>query len=105
MTYADFYKNSIDNPQAFWDKEAQLIDWKEPYSQVLDYSRPPFTKWFVGGRTNLCHNAVDRWADKQGDKPALIAISTETNTEKVYTFKELQTEVMRAAAMMQSLGV
>jgi len=105
MTYADFYKNSIDNPQAFWDKEAQLIDWKEPYSQVLDYSRPPFTKWFVGGRTNLCHNAVDRWADKQGDKPALIAISTETNTEKVYSFKELQTEVMRAAAMMQSLGV
>ncbi|HZW23319.1 propionate--CoA ligase, partial [Noviherbaspirillum sp.] len=60
---------------------------------------------FVGGRTNLCHNAVDRWADKQGDKPALIAISTETNTEKVYSFKELQTEVMRAAAMMQSLGV
>jgi len=105
MTYADFYKNSIDNPEAFWDKEAKLIDWKEPYTQVLDYSRPPFTKWFVGGKTNLCHNAVDRWADKQGDKPALIAISTETNTEKVYTFTELQTEVMRAAAMMQSLGV
>jgi len=105
MTYADFYKNSIDNPQAFWDKEAKLIDWKEPYTQVLDYSRPPFTKWFVGGKTNLCHNAVDRWADRQGDKPALIAISTETNTEKVYTFRELQTEVMRAAAMMQSLGV
>ena len=105
MNFADFYKNSIDNPQAFWDNEAKLIDWKEPYKQVLDYSKPPFTKWFVGGKTNLCHNAVDRWVAKQGDKPALIAISTETDSEKVYTFKELQTEVMRAAAMMKALGV
>jgi len=105
MNFADFYKNSIENPQAFWDNEARLIDWKEPYRQVLDYSKPPFTKWFVGGKTNLCHNAVDRWAGRQGDKPALIAISTETNTEKVYSFKELQAEVMRTAAIMQSLGV
>ena len=105
MNFADFYKNSIDNPQAFWDNEAKLIDWKEPYKQVLDYSNPPFAKWFVGGKTNLCHNAVDRWVAKQGDKPALIAISTETNTEKVYSFKELQAEVMRTAAMMQALGV
>lgn len=105
MNFADFYKKSIDNPQAFWDNEAKLIDWKEPYTQVLDYSRPPFTKWFVGGKTNLCHNAVDRWVATQGDKPALIAISTETDSEKVYSFKELQTEVMRAAAVMQSLGV
>ncbi|HEY0846708.1 MAG TPA: propionate--CoA ligase [Noviherbaspirillum sp.] len=105
MNYADFYKQSIDNPQAFWANEAKLIDWNEPYSQVHDYSKPPFTKWFVGGKTNLCHNAVDRWVATQGDKPALIAISTETNQEKVYSFEELQAEVSRAAAMMQSLGV
>jgi propionyl-CoA synthetase len=105
MNFADFYKKSIDNPQAFWADESKLIDWKEPYSQVLDYSRPPFAKWFVGGKTNLCHNAVDRWVDKQGDQPALIAISTETDSEKVYSFKELQAEVTRTAAMMQSLGV
>ena len=105
MNFADFYKKSIDNPQEFWDDEAKLIDWNEPYSQVLDYSRPPFTKWFVGGTTNLCHNAVDRWVGTQGDKPALIAISTETHSEKTYSFKELKSEVMRVAAMMQSLGV
>ena len=40
--------------------EAALIDWHTPFTQVLDYSRPPFARWFVGGRTNLCHNAVDR---------------------------------------------
>jgi propionyl-CoA synthetase len=105
MTYRDFYQQSIQDPQAFWSREAALIDWKDPFTSVLDYSQPPFAKWFVGGTTNLCHNAVDRWAEKQGDTPALIAISTETNTEKVYSFKELRKEVMRMAAMMQSLGV
>ncbi|KIF80630.1 propionate--CoA ligase [Noviherbaspirillum autotrophicum] len=105
MKYADFYQQSVNDPQTFWGNEAKAIDWQQPYSQVLDYSKPPFTKWFVGGKTNLCHNAVDRWAAKQGDKPALIAISTETNSEKVYSFAELQTEVMRMAAIMQALGV
>jgi len=105
MTYADFYRQSIGDPQTFWANEARRIDWQQPFGQVLDYSNPPFTKWFVGGTTNLCHNAVDRWVASQGDKPALIAVSTETGTEKVYTFRELQREVMRTAAMMQSLGV
>ncbi|MFZ6814289.1 propionate--CoA ligase [Undibacterium sp. Rencai35W] len=105
MNFADFYKKSINNPYTFWDKEAQLIDWAEPYTQVLDYTRPPFAKWFVGGKTNLCHNAVDRWVATQADKPALIAISTETNSEKVFSFAELQAEVQRMAAMMLSLGV
>jgi propionyl-CoA synthetase len=105
MTYENFYQQSIDDPQTFWGREAKAIDWIEPFSQVLDRSKPPFAKWFVGGKTNLCHNAVDRWVKTQADKPALIAISTETNTERVYTFAELQSEVMRTAAMMQSLGM
>ena len=105
MSYAEFYKKSIDKPQAFWDEQAQLIDWHQPYQNVLDYTQPPFAKWFVGGQTNLCHNAVERWLKTQADKPALIAISTETNTEKVYSFAELSREVQRTAAIMQSLGV
>ena len=78
MNYNEFYKQSIDDPETFWGKEAKRIDWHTPYSRVLDYSKPPFSKWFVGGETNLCHNAIDRWVDKQGDQIALIAISTET---------------------------
>ncbi|WP_295753926.1 propionate--CoA ligase [Undibacterium sp.] len=105
MTYAAFYQQSIQEPATFWDQEAKLIDWKEPYTQVLDYSRPPFAKWFVGGQTNLCYNAVDRWLATQADKAALIAISTETNTEKVYSFAELDREVQRMAAIMLGLGV
>ena len=105
MNFAEIYKNSIEQPQTFWDGEAKLIDWQQPYSEVLDYSKPPFTQWFVGGKTNLCHNAVDRWVATQGDKAALIAISTETGTEKVYSFTELRDEVSRMAAIMQTLGV
>ncbi len=105
MSYQDFYQQSIHKPDAFWAEEAKLIDWHTPASQTLDYSRPPFTRWFVGGHTNLCHNAVDRWLATQADKPALITISTETNTERSYSFAELHAEVNRAAAMMLALGV
>jgi propionyl-CoA synthetase len=105
MNFEEFYKESIDQPQAFWEKEAALIDWQTPFSQVLDYSKPPFAKWFVDGKTNLCHNAVDRWAASDGDSAALIAISTETKTEKVYSFTELQAEVSRMAAIMIAQGV
>ncbi len=109
MNYADFYRTSIEDPENFWRKEAQRIDWHQPFNQVLDYSRPPFARWFVGGQTNLCHNAVDRWAASQGEQTALIAITTETPdgspAEKTWSFKELQAEVERMAAIMQSLGV
>lgn len=105
MNYADFYQESIQQPEAFWDREAKLIDWHKPYTKVLDASRPPFAKWFVGGETNLCYNAVDRWLPTQAEQPALIAISTETNNEKTYSFAELHREVQRMAASMLALGV
>jgi propionyl-CoA synthetase len=109
MPFSDVYRQSIDEPQAWWAEEAKRIDWHTPFSATLDYSRPPFAKWFIGGKTNLCHNAIDRWVASQGDQPALIAISTETPDgvprEKVYSFKELQAEVERMAAIMLALGV
>ena len=109
MSYAEFYRTSIEDPETFWRKEAERIDWHVPFSRVLDDSRPPFARWFVGGQTNLCHNAVDRWASRQGEQTALIAITTETADgtpqEKNWSFTELQAEVERMAAIMQSLGV
>lgn len=105
MSYAQFYQQSIQQPEIFWDQEAKRIDWHKPYTKVLDQSQPPFAKWFIGGETNLCHNAVDRWLPAQSHQPALIAISTETNSEKTYSFAELHREVQRMAASMLSLGV
>ncbi|QEL65406.1 propionyl-CoA synthetase [Oryzomicrobium terrae] len=104
-SYKEFYQQSIDQPDAFWREQAKLIDWHKPFEQTCDFSRPPFAKWFVGGETNLCYNAVDRHAAKRPNDKALIFISTETDTEQVYTFAELQREVERMAAIYQSLGV
>ena len=104
-TYKEFHQYSIEQPDAFWTEQAQLIDWKEPFTQVCDFSRPPFAKWFVGGKTNLCHNAIDRHAAKRPNDNALIFVSTETDEEKTYSFAELQTEVERMAAIYKGLGV
>ncbi len=104
-SYADFYRQSIDERDAFWSEQAKLIDWHTPPQQICDYDNPPFARWFVGGTTNLCHNAVDRHLQERPNQPALIAISTETGTERVYSFAELHSEVQRMAAVLQSLGV
>jgi propionyl-CoA synthetase len=103
--YADFYRRSIDDRDGFWTEQAGLIDWKTTPAQVCDYSNPPFAKWFVGGTTNLCHNAVDRHLATRPDQAALIAVSTETNSEVVYSFAQLHAEVQRMAAVLLSLGV
>ena len=104
-SYAEFYRRSIEDRDGFWREQAALIDWQTPPQTICDYSKPPFVKWFAGGTTNLCHNAVDRHVAARGDQPALIAISTETDTEQVYTFRQLQAEVQRMAAALLSLGV
>ena len=104
-SYAEFYRRSIEDRDGFWREQAALIDWQTPPQTICDYSKPPFVKWFAGGTTNLCHNAVDRHVATRGDQPALIAISTETDTEQVYTFRQLQAEVQRMAAALLSLGV
>ena len=100
-----FHRRSIDDREGFWAEQAALIDWHRPFDQVLDASRPPFARWFVGGQTNLCHNAVDRHLATQADKPALIFISTETDEERICSFAELHREVQRMAAIFLAQGV
>jgi propionyl-CoA synthetase len=105
MDYASFYRRSIDDRDAFWAEQAALIDWHRPFDQVCDYTNPPFARWFVGGQTNLCHNAIDRHLATRAEQNALIFVSTETDEEHVYSFRELHAEVQRMAAILQSLGV
>jgi len=104
-SYKEFHRRSIEQPEAFWSEEAKLVHWHKPFSKVLDYSRPPFAKWFVGGETNLCYNAIDRHLGVRGDQKALVWISTEVDQQRSYTFRELHAEVQCAAAMIQALGV
>jgi propionyl-CoA synthetase len=103
--YREFHRRSIDDPDAFWRDEARRIHWDAPFTQVLDRASPPFARWFVGGRTNLCHNAVDRHLDTRAAQNALVYVSTETGIERRYTYAQLHAEVNRMAAVMRSLGV
>jgi len=105
MDYRSFHRRSLDDREAFWTEEARRIDWHTPFEKVLDASNPPFSRWFVGGTTNLCHTAIDRWLPTQAALPALIFVSTETGEERTYTFAELHREVQRMAAAMLELGV
>ncbi len=104
-TYKEFHRRSITDREAFWRGEAALVDWQTPFSAVLDYSNPPFAKWFVGGRVNLCHNAVDRHLAERGDQKALVYLSTETGQEHTYTYRDLAAEVNRCAAIFKAQGV
>ena len=103
--YAEFYRQSINQPDAFWAEQAGLIEWHKPFDRVCNYDNPPFARWFEGGLTNLCHNAVDRHLKERADQPALIAVSSETGLEKTYTFADLHAEVQRMAASLKALGV
>jgi len=104
-SFAQFHKRSIEDRDNFWAEQAKTVDWQIQPQQICDYSNPPFAKWFVGGTTNLCHNAIDRHLKDRGDQAALIFVSTETDQEKTYTFKDLHAEVQRMAAILQNFGV
>jgi len=103
--FADFHRRSLNDRDGFWAEQAALIDWHQPFEQLCDYSNPPFARWFVGGQTNLCHNAVDRHLAARGDQNALIWVSSETAQERVYSYRELHAEVQRMAACLLALGV
>ena len=103
--YLQTHQQSIEQPEIFWSDQAKRIFWKKPFDQVLDYSSPPFAKWFVGGQTSICYNAIDRHLKDRAGQTALIAVSVETNTETSYTYQELYTEVNRMAAILKSHGV
>ncbi len=104
--YREAYERSLSDPQAFWGEAAQALDWETPPAVVLDDSRPPFYRWFAGGRLNTCANALDRHvAAGNGERLALIYDSPVTGTARTYTYAELTDEVARFAGVLRSLGV
>ena len=104
-SYADFHRRSLTDREGFWREQAALIDWQRPFDTVMDYGKPPFVDWFVGGTTNLCHNAIDRHLAARAEQNALIWVSTEVDRERVYSYRELHAEVQRMASILLSLGV
>ena len=105
MGYAELHHQSLVDRDTYWAEQARRIDWHTPFTRVCNHDNPPFTRWFEGGTTNLCHNAVDRHVATRGEQNALVWVSTEVGIEKVYSFRELQAEVMTMAAILQAQGV
>lgn len=105
MSYESEYRRSVEQPEAFWAEQAKLVHWHKSPQKILEYTHPPFRKWFVGGETNACYNAVDRHLGERGGQLALVAISTETGVTREITYRELYREVNAFAAVLASLGV
>jgi propionyl-CoA synthetase len=104
--YERTYRWSLDDPAGFWGEAAKAVDWHRAPDAVFDGSNPPFTRWFVGGELNTCHNAVDRHVlGGRGEQPALIYDSPVTGQVRRYTYRELRDEVARFAGALAGLGV
>ena len=105
MNLISFHSRSINNKENFWREQAKNIDWFKFPNNILDYSNPPFSNWYLDGVTNLCFNAVDRHLVKRAKQLALIYVSTETNKRKTFTYEELHSEVQTMAKVIHQLGV
>jgi len=104
--FHEIYRRSLDDPEGFWAEAAEGVAWTKRWDRVLDDSKSPFTRWFVGGETNTCFNAVDRHVEAgRGDQAALIYDSPVTGTVATYSYAELQDRVARFAGALRKLGV
>ncbi|HEY5210410.1 MAG TPA: propionyl-CoA synthetase [Stellaceae bacterium] len=104
--YEEVYCRSLTDPEGFWAEAAAMIDWDRRWDRVFDDSRPPFYRWFTGGRLNTCYNALDRHvAAGHGERIALIYDSPVTNQVRRYTYAELTEETARLAGAISALGV
>ncbi|EDO49293.1 predicted protein [Nematostella vectensis] len=105
-TYDEAFKQSVEDPEGFWDDVAQGIDWYKPYTKVVDNATPPFTKWFPGGELNTCFNCLDRHIENGiGGRIALIYDSPVSGKIEMYSYQNLQRLVAKFAGALNSLNV
>jgi len=104
--YLEVREEALKDPVSFWDERAkELIDWYEPYEQVLDDSNAPFYKWFTGGKTNIAHNALDRQAKSWRKNKIAIIWEGENGDQRSYSYFRLWKAVNRFANVLKSMGV
>ncbi|MBI1795263.1 MAG: acetate--CoA ligase [Chloroflexi bacterium] len=94
------------DPQAFWAAEAEELEWFKKWDKVLDDSKKPFFKWFVGAKTNIVHNAIDRHLNSyRKNKLALIWESEDGKLERTFSYHALNREVSRFANIIKAMGI
>ncbi|WP_161936437.1 acetyl-coenzyme A synthetase N-terminal domain-containing protein, partial [Chlorobium limicola] len=91
QSYNTVFQQSIEQPDEFWGTAASELHWYKKWDSVLDSSNPPFYRWFSGGMTNTCYNALDRHVDEgRGNQLAVIYDSPVTGTKERYTYREFR---------------
>ncbi len=99
------YKSASENPEAFWAEQAKSLHWFAPWNKVLDWSNPPFSKWFVGGKTNLTYNCIDRHLSSWRRTKAAIIWEGENFEQRILTYQELHRKVCKFANALKELGL
>ena len=105
-TYLKMYEESVTYPKAFWDKQAERLDWFKKWDNTLDWDyNKAHIRWYEGGKLNVSYNCIDRHLENKGDQKALIWESDDPNVDRSYTYKELHTEVCKFANVMKNRGI
>ena len=105
--YKKVYKESVENPEAFWAAQAETFTWQKQWNKVLDWDfKKPDVKWFVGGLLNITENCLDRHLAERGDQTAILWEPNDPNGKvRKYTYKELHREVCRTANALKALNI
>ncbi|BCT75858.1 propionyl-CoA synthetase [Sinomonas cyclohexanicum] len=104
--YAEAYRESLSDREAFWLDAAKAVDWVEAPTAALDASEPPLYRWFPGGTLNTAYNALDRHVEAgRGDAAALVYDSAVLGIQRTYTYAELTDLVARFAGALAARGV
>lgn len=105
-TFDTEYSESIKNPEEFWFKKSNLIEWFKRPEKILDRSNTPFDRWFVNGQLNASYNCLDVHVNNgYGDQIAIIHDSPVTDSIKKISYKSLHEDVSKFAGVLSSLGV
>jgi len=104
--YQRLYRQSIDDPDAFWTEQAKALDWIEPWSQIQQSDmKTGQAAWFKGAQLNVSYNCIDRHLATRGDQPAIIREGDNPTDSSVITYRELHQQVCRLANVLKQRGV
>ena len=103
--YKKLYQESIDDPESFWAREAEELTWQKPWDQVLDWSKAPFAKWFVGAKVNISENCLDRHLDGPRKDKVAILFEGEPGDVRKITYTELHALVCEFANALKKQGI
>ena len=105
-TYLKMYQESVEDPEGFWNKQADRLEWFKKWDRTLDWDyNKAYIRWYEGGKLNVSHNCLDRHLEARGDQKALIWESDDPKVDRSFTYKQLHSEVSKFANVMKALGV